>query len=204
MFLPLRRVLLVAGSFLACMFLACGDEAGENPQEEDICGCVSEEPVSRQYRGQAKHVPIPAGPVEEITVNTILNWEVGREPAFDAPRTGRELRVFRIRRAFLQLAWVNPVDCDLHLEISETADRRAPRVIVETSVDEGFCPARRGLKQQLAALGEQIHSRSGDLRQPRPVEVQGLAFQDFQHRRGSPQVATAWELHPAVVSLLPQ
>jgi hypothetical protein len=37
-----------------------------------------------------------------------------------------------------------------------------------------------------------------------PVEVTGLAFQDFEHNRGSAQVATTWEVHPAVVNILPQ
>lgn len=204
MLLLSRPKKLLAGSFFACMFLACGEQSAQDSQAEDICACNPEETIARQYRGQAKHVPISPGPAEEISVRTILNWEVGGEPEPDAPRTGRELRLFRIPRAFLQLAWVNPGDCDLHLEISETASRNAPRVIVETSVDPGFCPARQGLKQQLAELGEQMHTGSGELRQPRPVEVLGLAFQDFQHRRGSSRVATVWELHPAVVSLLPQ
>jgi hypothetical protein len=31
----------------------------------------------------------------------------------------------------------------------------------------------------------------------------GLAFEDFDHNRGSAQVATIWELHPAIVNLLP-
>jgi len=33
------------------------------------------------------------------------------------------------------------------------------------------------------------------------VDVLGLAFQDFNHPRGSVHVATVWELHPAVVTL---
>ncbi|HYL12778.1 MAG TPA: hypothetical protein VEV41_07070 [Terriglobales bacterium] len=36
-----------------------------------------------------------------------------------------------------------------------------------------------------------------------PVDVVGLAFQDFEHNRGTLQVATEWELHPAIVTVLP-
>ena len=34
-----------------------------------------------------------------------------------------------------------------------------------------------------------------------PVDVLGMAFQDFNHPRGTAHVATVWELHPAVVTL---
>lgn len=43
----------------------------------------------------------------------------------------------------------------------------------------------------------------GELPQAFPVEVLGMAFEDFEHGRGSPQVATVWELHPAKVNLVP-
>jgi hypothetical protein len=28
-----------------------------------------------------------------------------------------------------------------------------------------------------------------------------MAFEDFEHNRGSAQVATLWELHPAIVTI---
>jgi hypothetical protein len=34
-----------------------------------------------------------------------------------------------------------------------------------------------------------------------PVAVLGMAFEDFEHNRGSAQVATLWELHPAIVTI---
>ncbi len=41
--------------------------------------------------------------------------------------------------------------------------------------------------------------------QPRPlalpVDVLGMAFEDFDHYRGSAQVQTIWELHPAIVTI---
>jgi hypothetical protein len=42
----------------------------------------------------------------------------------------------------------------------------------------------------------------GELPQSIRVEVIGLAFEDFEHNRGSAQVATVWELHPAIVNPL--
>ena len=186
------------------MLLSCGGhDSSVDPQAEDICACSPTAPATSDYRHAAKHVPLPSGTPNEITVDTILGWPDG-EPAFDAPRTGRELELFHIARAFLQFAWVRPSDCDITMEVSRTPDRNAPRVIVETSVDSEYCSSRRSLQQQLASLGEQVNKKSGELKQPRPVDVLGLAFQDFDHDRGSAQVATSWELHPAIVKLLPQ
>ena len=34
-----------------------------------------------------------------------------------------------------------------------------------------------------------------------PVSVVGLAFRDFEHNRGSKEVGTPWELHPAEVTV---
>jgi hypothetical protein len=39
------------------------------------------------------------------------------------------------------------------------------------------------------------------LPQALPVEVFGMAFEDFDHNRGSLQVRTIWELHPAIVTI---
>jgi len=35
------------------------------------------------------------------------------------------------------------------------------------------------------------------------VDVVGMAFEDFEHDRGTTQVETLWELHPAIVNLHP-
>ena len=43
----------------------------------------------------------------------------------------------------------------------------------------------------------------GELPQALTVDVVGMAFEDFEHDRGTAQVATLWELHPAIVNLHP-
>jgi hypothetical protein len=165
---------------------------------------VPQETVQGDYRHDAKHVPLPSGTPVETSVSDILTWPVGATPASNAPRSGRELQLYHIAHAYLQHAVVMKGDCDIHLELSDSMDRGAPRVIVETPVDSEYCQARQNLKMQLAELGEQLNTQSGDLKQPRPVTVLGLAFQDDPHQRGSAEVATLWELHPAVVDLLSQ
>jgi hypothetical protein len=175
------------------------------PSPEDLCKCIPLEPDILDFRHLAKHVPIPNNiAAQEIGVDTMLSWT---QDAFVDPtalRTGRELQVFHIATAFLQEASVNGADCDVHFEISQTADKSAPRVIVETPVDSEFCSARQSAQSQLAKHGFRLDSQhGGELPQGLPVQVLGMAFEDFDHNRGSAQVATIWELHPATVNLLP-
>jgi len=188
--------------------LAAGCNGGSygilQPNPEDLCKCLPIEPDILDFRHLAKHVPIPAVAAQEIGVDTILSWTQDNFVAPDAPRTGRELQVFHIAAGFLQEASVNGADCDVHFEISQTADKSASRIIVETPVDSEFCAARQNAQSQLAKHGFKLDSQhGGELPQALPVEVLGLAFEDFDHNRGSAQVATIWELHPATVNLLP-
>src|ERR1700676_2448005 len=174
------------------------------PSPEDLCKCIPIEPDIIDFRHLAKHVPIPNVAAQEIGVDTILSWmqDAFVDPA--APRTGRELQVFHIAAGFLQEASVNGADCDVHFEISQTADKAASRVIVETPVDSEYCTARQSAQSQLATHGFKLDSQhGGELPQALPVEVLGMPFEDFDHNRGSAQVATIWELHPATVNLLP-
>lgn len=168
---------------------------------QDLCNCTDNEPASSDFRTDAKHVDLPQIAATDIMVADMLKWAVPPEPAFDAPRQGIELQMFHIPNGFLQFAWLNPGDCDLHLEISDSPDKNAPRVIVETPHTDSFCSARRQLAQQLSAQGFIVSSGSGELPSAVPVDVLGLAFQDFNHQRGTAHVATVWELHPAVVTV---
>lgn len=171
-------------------------------QEKDICGCLPQEPDIADYRHAAKHLPLPDITPQEITVQTILGWPQTPFMAPDAPRTGRELQLFHVSHAFLQNASINPADCDIHIEISQTADKNAPRVVVETPIDAEYCPARRQIQSQLAKHGFQLDvQHGGELPQPLSAEILGMAFEDFEHNRGSAQVATLWEIHPAIVTL---
>lgn len=172
------------------------------PNPEDLCKCIPIEPDILDFRHTAKHVPIPNIAAQEIGVDTILSWTQDTFIAPDAPRTGRELQVFHVASAFLQEANVNAADCDVHFEISQTAEKNADRVIVETPVDSEFCSARQNAQSQLAQHHFVLDSQhGGELPTALPVEVLGMAFEDFDHNRGSAQVKTIWELHPAVVTI---
>jgi len=168
---------------------------------QDLCNCVESEPASADFRTDAKHVDLPQIAVTDITVGTVLKWSIPLQPAFDAPRVGIELQMFHIGNGFLQFAWLRQGDCDLHLEISDSPDKNAPRIIVETPHMNNFCSARRQLAQQLASIGFSLSANSGELATAVPVDVVGLAFQDFNHPRGTVHVASVWELHPAIVTL---
>jgi len=184
--------------------LSCGGVNFGEVQPKDLCKCVPLEPPIADFRHDEKHVPIPNMTPIETTVDTILSWPQDVIVLPDAPRTGRELQVFHVAQAFLQNVSVNGEDCDVDLEISQTADRNAPRVIVETPVDSEFCSARKNIQSQLAQHGFRLDvEHGGELPQALPVEILGMAFEDFEHNRGSGRVATLWELHPATVNLLP-
>ena len=168
----------------------------------DICSCLPLEPDALDYRHAAKHVPLPSGTPQEIDVNTILTWAQTPVLPPDQPRTGRELQLMHIATAYLENASLNTGDCDIHLEISQTPDKNAPRVVVETPVDSEYCAARQNLQKQLKQQGFQLDAQhGGELPQPLRVNALGLPFEDFEHGRGSPEVATLWEIHPAIVNL---
>jgi hypothetical protein len=189
---------------LVLLSVACnGSNFGVlQPNPEDLCKCLPIEPDIADFRHLEKHVPIPNIAAQEIGVDTVLSWTQDAIVAPDAPRTGRELQVFHVAKAFLQEASVNVADCDVHFEISLTADKNADRVIVETPVDSEFCSARQNAQSQLAKHSFKLDSQhGGELQQALPVEVLGMAFEDFDHNRGSPQVKTIWELHPAIVTI---
>jgi hypothetical protein len=199
---------LFMGSLTLLTLLAAGCNGGSfgivQPNPQDLCKCLPVEPDILDFRHLAKHVPIPTIAAQEIGVDTILSWTQDAFVAPDAPRTGRELQVFHLANAFLQESSVNAADCDVHFEISQIADKTAPRVIVETPVDSEYCSARQNVQSQLAKHGFKLDSEhGGELPQALSVEVLGMAFEDFDHNRGSPQVATIWELHPATLNLLP-
>jgi len=203
----MKEMLLIGGmALLAFLAAGCsGSSAGVlQPNPEDLCKCLPLEPDIADFRHLEKHVPIPNIAAQEIGVDTILSWAQDAIVAPDAPRTGRELQVFHVANAFLQEASVNAVYSDVHFEISQTADKNAPRVIVETPVDSEYCSARQNAQSQLAKHGFKLDSQhGGELPQALPIDVLGMAFEDFDHNRGSAQVATIWELHPATVNILP-
>jgi len=168
---------------------------------ENICSCLPALPDLSDYRHAAKHVPIPSGNPNQITVQQMLTWPTDPVLPPDQPRFGRELQLVQIAQAFLVNASENPGDCDVHLEIAAIPDRNAPRVIIETPVDSEYCDNRKTIQNTLASHGFKMDTtHGGDLLAPLPISVLGLPFEDFEHGRGSAQVATVWEIHPAVVT----
>lgn len=189
----------------AAVALAAPSCGGGGGSTRDACDCTPSQPASKDFRDPVKHVPLPALTPLDIDVSTILAWPIPPAPANDAPRTGKELQLFHIAHAFARDIRIVNSDCDLHIEISQTTDANAKRVIIETPIDSEYCPTRRAVQSVLQQQGLALDSdHPGELVQPIPMEITGLAFLDTPHNRGSVFVATTWELHPAVVNVLPQ
>jgi hypothetical protein len=167
----------------------------------DICVCTPDRPDTDDFRHAEKHVPIPSVTPLETSVSGILAWPQDTDIPDGTPRSGRELQVYHVANAFVQFVGLNPGDCDIHVEISQTADKNAPRVIVETPIDTEYCTARRNLQAQLAQHHVKINDAGMEVTPALPADVVGLAFEDFEHTRGTALVATVWELHPAIVTL---
>ena len=202
-FKRLQRTYLAGMTILlTAVIMSCnGQDFGVlQPTPEDLCKCIPLEPDVADYRHAAKHVPIADMVAQDVSVDDVLAWPQDLIIPPDAPRTGRELDVFHIANAFLQNASVNAVDCDVSMEISPTADKSSPRMIVETPVDSEYCSARQNLQAQLKQHGFQLDSQhGGEMPKALPIDVTGMAFEDFEHNRGN--VATLWEIHPAIVTL---
>lgn len=165
----------------------------------DVCGCKPRDEKPTDYRFAAKHIPLPEMQPQTIGVQDMLSWDQSSNPRNDAPRKGRELQLVTIPRAYVQFAWAYRGDCDIHIEISETPDKDAPRAIVETPVDPEYCEARKTLQSALRDHGVELSVLQQEVSNPFPVSVRGLPYQDAKHKRGSVHVATVWEIHPAVL-----
>lgn len=199
-----RTAIKVAGLLIAftALFSCGGHDLRQSQSSQDLCNCQPEDAISTDFRHAEKHIPLPGGPATPVTVRTILSWKQ-HEFVPERPRIGRENTLFQVNHAYLQWASVQTGDCDLHLEISETPDKNAPRVMVETPSDPEYCTARQNLQTQLQQHGRDLNAtEGGEIPNPFPVVVTGLAFEDFDHNRGTDTLATVWELHPAILSLL--
>jgi hypothetical protein len=168
----------------------------------DVCGCKPRDEKPTDYRFEAKHIPLPDMPPQTIRVQDMLRWDQSANLPNDAPRKGRELQLVTIPRAFVQFAWAYRGDCDIHIEISETPDKDAPRAIVETPVDPEYCDARKTLQKALRDYGVELSVLQQEVATPFAVSVRGLPYQDAKHKRGSRYVATVWEIHPAILEPL--
>ncbi len=196
----------------ALLLLSCHDPArpsrpGAPIKEDLLCACKPNDVTPEDWRIEVKNVLLPKGAAtQEVTVGQILQWPEGDTPEARAPRSGKELTLFHIRKAYLESTFMREGDCDLHIEISEQPDRRAPRMIVETPGRSDYCAARQQFYSELMQAGFKLTNANQRPAHPIPVEVTGLAFRDESHPlwepRGSSRVRTLWELHPAIVRVL--
>ena len=173
---------------------------------------------SLQYRGTLKHRERGDETGTPITVADIYDLpEVRTDVANSEDHADRaipgsaELQTFTLE-AFLRQAKVEGNDCEIHLELSDTARKNARRVIVEI-------PPDADVKSDYQKILRLMHSRFPRRKKLGPgvafgilpavrVKITGFGFFDGVHKalagpkrpnggHGSAQVKTFWELHPA-------
>ena len=192
---------------------ACNDPARPGKKQGKpidatlLCNCKPAHITKDDWRIEFKNGSLPQGEPSEITVAAILAWPDGPEPGPRTARSARELTLYRVRKAYLQSVFLRRSDCDLHLEVSEEPAKNAHRIIVETPGTSDYCPARSNMAADLQRQGITLTSLNQELSQPLTVEIVGVPFRDQAHpvwfARGSDQVTSLWELHPAIVKVLP-
>jgi len=192
--------------------VACNDPArpgnrkGKPISTTLLCDCKPTHITKDDWRIEYKNGPLPNLKSEDTSVAAILDWPEGPEPAPRTPRSGPELKMYRIPRAYMQTIFLRKGDCDLHIEISEQPGKNAPRMIVETPGRPDYCAARTTMYADLQRRGITLTELNQELSPPLPVEVEGVAFRDQAHTvwfaRGSDRVKTLWEIHPAIVKML--
>ena len=197
----------------ALFFLAYSDPArpgnkrGKAIDTSLLCGCKPTHITKDDWRIEFKNDSLPDQPAKDLSIAGILAWPEGREPGARTPRSASEQILYRVQKAYLQSVFLRRSDCDLHMEVSETPEKNAPRVIIETPGNAQYCEARSTLYSGLRERGITVADLNQELTKPLLVEIIGVPFRDESHpvwfSRGSDKVATLWELHPAIVKLSP-
>lgn len=211
-YLMWRTFALYLVSFAGVLSLvACNDPARPGNRKGTpisttlLCHCEPIDITKDDWRIEYKNESLPAREPEDTTVAAILGWPEGPEPDPRTPRSGPELKMYRIRHAYMQTIFLRKGDCDLHVEISEQPDKNAPRMIVETPGTSTYCAARTKMYVDLQHRGFTLTDLNQELSPPLSVEVEGAAFRDQAHTvwsaRGSDRVKTLWEIHPAIVRI---
>src|SRR5436305_12003930 len=131
----------LAAILCSLLFLsACHDPARPGKKQGKpintalLCACKPTHITKDDWRIEFKNGDLPGGEPEQTSVTAILSWPEGSEPGPRTPRSAKELKLYRIPKAYLQTGFFRKSYCDLHLEISETSDRNAPSMTIETPV----------------------------------------------------------------------
>ena len=90
----------------------------------------------------------------------------------------------------------------MHLEVSQSPDKNARRMIMKHLWITSFAVPDKIFKRSWPNMDSALTQTES------VAEVTGLASEDFDHNdigltRGSAQVTTVWELHLAIVKLVP-
>lgn len=177
-----------------------------------ICTCTPGTKPDHQYRYSMKHRAAPEN-VSSIasSIPTVLSWPnppgsvTSKTREVDALQDERELDTFTVA-GYVWLAKIEANDCDIHMEISDSNEADAPRIIVEVPYGTDAWNAAYAFIRE-----RKLKFKQGTIAKwnsPAKIVVMGYAFWDGHHwmasnpkkgnKHGSPLVGTLWEIHPVL------
>ena len=176
----------------------------------DDCGC--------NYLGKAAHkrqqiknrLPVESLVPTHLLISDILKMQISKSEK-DQIKADPNKAILRENEivSITGYAWIIKLssdDCDIHLELSETNDRAASRVIAEIPNTKEYCNLHAKIlsdlvnKYHLHKKKEYHFDKTDNGGEPIKINVTGFLFWDSGHptnkSHGSDKVGSVWELHP--------
>jgi hypothetical protein len=174
------------------------------------CGC--------NYLGKAEHkrqeiknrAPGDISKTIPLQISDILNMQITSEEKSEIKLNDSKLLLEENKIVSVTgYAWIiklSSEDCDIHIELSETNDKNAERVIAEIPNTSDYCTLHSEVlndlqnKFHLHKKKEYHFDKTDNGGEPIKLTVTGYLFWDSGHptnkSHGSDKVGSVWEVHP--------
>lgn len=174
------------------------------------CGC--------DYLGKAAHkrqqiknrLPVNSVEPTHLLISDILKMQISKSEK-DEIKADPNKAIIKENEivSITGYAWViklSAEDCDIHIELSETNDRAASRVIAEVPNTKEYCNLHAKIlsdlvtKYHLHKKKEYHFDKTDNGGEPIKINLTGYLFWDSGHptnkNHGSDKVGSVWEVHP--------
>lgn len=173
------------------------------------CSCGDLGPKDHK-RTNVKDRPVSHAHATKVPVVFVLNLPISDEEKEEIKQNEDVILTAEKRLVTVTgYAWivkVSPEDCDIHIEISATNNKNAPRIIAEIPNSNEYCDLHSRVLNDLVerfnlpSKKEYHFDKTDNDGKPIKLTVTGLLFWDNGHptnyNHGSANVGSVWELHP--------